>query len=644
MSTAFKMFCRRLGIFFTIISFFLGIICIIGLLINSEKLTTFLVSDACIKANTIIALLSISVSLYILHLKASKKVLYLLILPLAIAAVSFTEDVLNINFGIDELIFKDTIGRNEDVLHPGRPAPFSSVMIFLIVLGIYIENLKYKAAKEIAQVILGIVTIFSFILLIGYLFNVPALQHFNFSSSVTFPTALNTFLLSISAALLNPLSGYLSLFVGNKVGNYLVRKLLLQIIAFSIFLGYLRLLAYRMNLFEPEMALCITVLTFILVVSILVSSIALKLNAMEDSRALAEEKFKLVFETTPNGILIVDTKGKIVLANQQCEELFGYNQEQFSGKSIDMLIPAAYRKNHELHRTRYINEPIKRKMGGNDDLTALHKNGYEIPVEIGLNSIKINSERLIIASIIDTTERENYQQIILAKNQQLLIKNKEVEQFAYIASHDLQEPLRTLTNYITLIKEDYPELDEQLKMYLEDMNSASERMSKLVKHLLDHSRIGTSTNAKPIDLDNCLQQAMKNLELLIQESNTEIKINGKLPEIMGHETEIERLFQNMIHNAIKFTKKDETPFVEISYTINPTTKQTEIEISDNGVGIEKKQQQNIFKMFYKGTNINNQGGYGVGLVNCKKIVELHNGKISVESIKNTGTTFKFTLG
>ncbi|MFP9114242.1 sensor histidine kinase [Flavobacterium sp. RHBU_3] len=472
----------------------------------------------------------------------------------------------------------------------------------------------------------------------------PALQHLNFSSPVTFPTALNTFLLSISAALLNPLSGYLSLFVGNKLGNYLVRRLLLQIIGFAIFMGYLRLIAHKMNLFEPEMALCITVLTFILVVSIFVSRIAMQLNTIEDSRAYAEEKFKLVFETTPNGIIIVDTKGKIVLANKQCEELFGYNQEEFSGKSIDMLIPNTYRKNHEVHRMKYIDEPIKRKMGGNDDLTALHKNGYEIPVEIGLNSVKINSERLIVASIIDTTDRKNYQQIILDKNQQLLIKNREVEQFAYIASHDLQEPLRTLRNYIMLIQEDYPELDEQLKMYLEDMNNASERMSKLVKHLLDHARIGAGTKEEPLSLDNCLQQAMKNLELLIKESNAEIKVNSKLPEIMGHESEIQRLFQNMIHNAIKFTKKGETPFIGISYTINPATKQTEIEISDNGVGIEEKQQQNIFKMFYKGTNINNQGGYGVGLANCKKIVELHNGKISVESIKNTGTTFKFTLG
>lgn len=226
-------------------------------------------------------------------------------------------------------------------------------------------------------------------------------------------------------------------------------------------------------------------------------------------------------------------------------------------------------------------------------------------------------------------------------NEELQIKNKELEQFAYVASHDLQEPLRTTTGFIQLLQKQYKgKIDEKADLYLNYISDASNRMRVLIKDLLDFSRIGTNVELQQVDCNSVLQNMLKDISLAIEESKARVEFTG-LPVITGYATEIKLLFQNLIINAIKFRKKEVLPIIKI--TAQQKQDYWEFAVSDNGIGIEEKYNQKIFNIFQRLHTREEYVGSGIGLSHCKKIVELHHGKIWVTSLPGEGSTFHFTL-
>lgn len=219
-------------------------------------------------------------------------------------------------------------------------------------------------------------------------------------------------------------------------------------------------------------------------------------------------------------------------------------------------------------------------------------------------------------------------------------KNKELEQFTYIASHDLQEPLLTITGFVNLLNENYGnQFDEVGQKSLSYLKDATERMSKLVKALLDYGRIGKSPELTKIDCNSLLEEVKNDLDSSIKNTNTTFKIKN-LPEINGYKTEIRMLFQNLISNAIKFQKPDTKPVIKISaFKDNGWT----FTIKDNGIGIDEKYKNRIFDIFQRLHSSDKYKGTGIGLAHCNKIIELHKGKIWVESEPNQGSTFYFNI-
>jgi len=220
-------------------------------------------------------------------------------------------------------------------------------------------------------------------------------------------------------------------------------------------------------------------------------------------------------------------------------------------------------------------------------------------------------------------------------------KNKELEQFAYVASHDLQEPLRTVSNYVQLLEEKYSNTaDEETEKHLSFIIIATSKMQNLIKDLLDISRIGRSTARSAIDCNEVLRTVIVELELPIKESNAVIT-STVLPIVMGNETELKQLFRNLISNAIKFRKKDVAP--KITITAEEKNKEYLFAIKDNGIGIPEKYKDKIFIIFQRLHNINEYPGTGIGLATSNKIVTLHKGKMWVESTLGEGSTFYFTI-
>jgi light-regulated signal transduction histidine kinase (bacteriophytochrome) len=275
------------------------------------------------------------------------------------------------------------------------------------------------------------------------------------------------------------------------------------------------------------------------------------------------------------------------------------------------------------------------------DLFAVRKNGTEVQVEMSLNPIETVEGHMVLVSVIDITERK-IQETTIKKQLELEIKNKELEQFAYIASHDLQEPLRTVSNYMQVFEEDYIGLlDDNARCYLKSVNSATRRMSILINSLLDFSRLGRNSKLKQVDCKKLVYEVIDDLKALIKATKTEIEV-AEMPKLKVYEAELREVFQNLITNAIKFQKIDSLPKIQIwSDKIDDKWK---FSVADNGIGIAPAHFDRVFDIFKRlHANEDQYKGNGIGLANCKKIIQMHKGDIWVESTLGTGSTFHFTL-
>jgi len=226
-------------------------------------------------------------------------------------------------------------------------------------------------------------------------------------------------------------------------------------------------------------------------------------------------------------------------------------------------------------------------------------------------------------------------------NADLVVKNRELERFTSIASHDLQEPLRTIGNMTQLIaKKYYPNFDDQGKRMLDYVTSATSRMTTLIKGLLEFSRIGIKRETQPVNCHELVNNIVLDFDSSLKASKGTIKVN-ELPIVLGNPVELRMLFQNLISNGLKFSEKGVLPVIELSAKDNGS--HIEFCVRDNGIGIDQTDYEKIFFIFQRLHPTEQYEGMGLGLAYCRKIVELHGGKIWIDSKKNQGSAFYFTL-
>ncbi len=358
-------------------------------------------------------------------------------------------------------------------------------------------------------------------------------------------------------------------------------------------------------------------------------------------RKKAEERFRLVVESAPNAMVLVDKKGIIKLVNSRTEKLFRYRREELLEQKIEILIPKEVRENHPKYRKEFSKNPEVRSMGAGRDLYAVDRDNNRFPVEIGLNPIETFEGKMVLASIIDITERKKAEEISANYTKKLENKNKELEQFTFIASHDLLEPLKSISGLTEILTEGYYEkFDEEGQNSLSFLNESTERMKELITALLNYSRLGQKSTIEKVDCTELLEEIKVDLASSIAQMNVNLKIES-LPEVWGYKTELRLLFQNLISNAIKFRKKDKNPNITVSsQKINQIW---QFAVEDDGIGMDMKFANKIFTIFQQLNPKNEYQGTGIGLSHCKKIVALHDGDIWVTSQLNEGSTFYFTI-
>ncbi len=351
-----------------------------------------------------------------------------------------------------------------------------------------------------------------------------------------------------------------------------------------------------------------------------------------------EQLFQAAIESAPSGILIVDGIGNIVLVNREIERLFGYAREELIGQSVEILVPEQFRLNHAKYRSDFSTAPSTRLMGGGRDLHGRCKDGTEIPLEIGLNPVQTDEGLFVLSVIVDISQRKKAEAALRNAAEELKRSNAELEQFAYVASHDLQEPLRMVIGFLQLLQQrNRAQLDEKGISYIDYAVSGATRMSQLINDLLEYSRVQAKRREfEKVDLNKALEVAVSNLRQSIQESGASIA-RDELPVISGDPTQLAQLFQNLLGNAIKFRRKEITPHVHVGCRRNRT--QWIVSVRDNGIGIDPKYLERIFVIFQRLHGQKEYPGTGIGLAICKKIVEQHGGKIWVESKPQEGATF-----
>jgi PAS domain S-box-containing protein len=354
---------------------------------------------------------------------------------------------------------------------------------------------------------------------------------------------------------------------------------------------------------------------------------------------LEEERFRMAVEAAPNAMIMVNQEGNIVLINSEAESMFGYSKEELVGQSISQLVPPSLRSLHNLYMQNYFEAPDRRNMGrGSNDLQGQRKDGELFPIEVGLTPITVDKETYIISSIVDISERLQQQRALKNLNIELRRKNQEMEQFIYAVSHDLKAPLVTIAGFANRLRnaEDL-QLQDDHRHKLDRILANVRSMESLLQDLLHLSRIIKRDLEKAlVDTNATLQHVLDSLEGDIKKTGAVIQIEGTLPQLHAQESLLFQCLQNVISNALKYSKPDMPPTITISAASE--TGHSGVCIRDAGIGIAEHHQERIFHVFER-LNPESAEGSGVGLSIVKTIMEKHSGKIVLESDVGQGTSF-----
>jgi signal transduction histidine kinase len=436
-----------------------------------------------------------------------------------------TENIFDVDLGIDELLFKEKIIK-ENIPHHGRMAFFTALCFSLTSISLIMAGLEARARKHVYQYAAIVVTILSFMALLDYLFWATDIYDVLGYTKMSIHTALGFLLLSLGILFMWPERGIMKIASSDTLGGRMLRVLFPKIILTLIALTELRYIGEQLGYYDVDFGAALSAVISIIVISYIMWRLAKSLT------------------------------------------------------------------NEDLTRKKVENELLK------------------------------------------TNKR------LLKQTKRLEASNRELAQFAYIASHDLQEPLKTIANYATLFEAKYKgSLDENADTYLEFLMGATMRMKLLVNDLLDFSRIGSVKEIGELDCNKLIQEVLTDMDASVRESSAMIEVKP-LPLLLCY-PDIKQLFQHLISNAIKYRKPGRP--LKIVISAESQGDRWRFSVKDNGIGIEKAYYERIFVLFQKLHAREDYPGTGIGLALCKKIAELHDGKIWVESEPGEGSTFYFTI-
>ena len=383
--------------------------------------------------------------------------------------------------------------------------------------------------------------------------------------------------------------------------------------------------------------------------------IARDLTEQQKMSAVAAQ-LRVAIDAAPNGMVMIDEAGNIVMANVQMERLFGYDRSEMLGQPIELLIPQRYHHAHPAQRDAYLASPEVRAMGHGRDLFARRKDGTEFPVEVGLNPAHTSEGTFVLGAVIDITPRKKMEAELARAHselQQHALKLEatvaertahlqqtiaELEGVSYSLSHDLRGPLRTIQGFAQLVLED---AGERLKAEEQDLLrkaiKAAHRLDRLIQDVLTYTRVSRqSVVLETVDVERLLRQIVDERPEL-RRPRAEIEIASPLLKVHGHEASLTQVITNLLDNAVKFVPPDRTPRIHIHS--RALGDQVELCFEDNGIGIPLEAQGRLFSIFQRVHDDKKYPGTGIGLAIVRKAVERMGGSVRLESEPGVGSRF-----
>jgi len=382
---------------------------------------------------------------------------------------------------------------------------------------------------------------------------------------------------------------------------------------------------------------------------------AIERNHAEQTLRETERRTRLIIENSLDAFIAMDPGGRILDWNRQAEEMFGFSRAQSLGTSINELISPNQIKNtgQRVDFEKILEEQDGHMHSHRIEVLGINREGKEFQMEVALFHVEDNQTDMFCAFINDITERIEIEQKrrkmrrelerrVEERTLELQRSNEELQQFAKIASHDLQEPLRAVQGFATLFANRYKgKVDKDADEFLDFILDGTQRMQQLIEAVLEHSKIQPPGKDVPItNANSVLNEVLANLSQSIVETGAEIKRDNELPSVTMARTHLIQLFQNLIGNAIKY-RSDAPPQIFVSSELN--VDEWLFSIRDNGIGIDPKYAEKVFDMFARLQGRTVYKGTGMGLAICKKIVLAHGGKIWMESEPGQGSIFFFTI-
>jgi PAS domain S-box-containing protein len=365
-------------------------------------------------------------------------------------------------------------------------------------------------------------------------------------------------------------------------------------------------------------------------------------KAAEKHLAQMEGRYRGLLEAAPDAMVVVNQSGEIVLLNVQAEKQFGYHRDELVGQKVKNIIPEGFAERLIADETRSAEDALAQQIGTGIELSGRRKDGSEFPIEIMLSPLESAEGILVTAAIRDISVRRSSEEHLVKTVGELKRSNDELQQFAYVASHDLQEPLRMVASYTQLLAQRYKgRLDSDADEFIAYAVDGSTRMQRLIQDLLAYSRAGTNGKAlRETSSENALKEALTNLRAPIEESGA-VVTHDSLPAITTDDTQLAQVFQNLVGNAIKYHSA-QVPHVHVSAKKNGGNEWI-FSVRDNGLGIDPQYFERIFILFQRLHGQEEFKGTGIGLAICKKMLERLGGRIWVESQPEKGSTFYFAL-